>query len=292
VKRNLGDLRSDEVATRDAAMQALRAIGRQAAVLLAETWKKESDGEVKGRVLELLMEWKAYDALPDLAQKKADAFLQEFLKSMSGAEDPMGRQQFLNWDQNDGVEFYGWYLEPYYVNLAMIERMVHRDALETPAAMKCLGELLLNDKSPDETRKFVAQVLAFTDSAAATDSVLAAMARTEDVTLKAYLQMALGWSTNPKASEKLLAGFKDGSKAVCRASFIAAEHSKDPAIVTRLIELLKDSDAEVQWNASFTLRQLTDDKVWVNVFSPDDEVKAQTAAGVQWWEKNKGTWRK
>ncbi len=291
VKKNITDLRSDEVATRDAGMQAMRGIGRQASKLLAEACKTETDAEVKGRLIDLLLEWKAYDDLPELAQKKADAFLTEFLKAL-GSDDPSMRSAFTSWDSSEEQDFYGWSIEPYYVNLGLLDRMRHRDIAEIPAAMKKLAEGLMNEKTPIETRRLIAQVLAFQDSSGAADVILAALQKSDDAAIKPFLQIALGWSSDAKAVEAVVKGFKDASRKISRASFIAADHTKSPAVVSALVDLLKESDPETQWNAAFTLRGLSDNKIWVNSFALDDEVKAQVAAGAAWWEKNKASWKK
>jgi hypothetical protein len=291
VKKNIEALKSEELTTRDNAMAAMRELGRQAATAVAEAMKKETDNDLKGRLLELLLEWKAYDVMPELAQRKADAFMQEFLKA--AGPDPNTGMRFVDWSMEEGSnEFYGWYLEPYYVNLSVLQTLQHRDIVEVPAAMKRLGEGLVNEKVPAETRAVLAQLLAFIDASACGESVVAALAKETDNRTKAFLQIAVGWSSDPKAADAVIKGLKDGSRVMSRASFIAAERTKNAAVVEKLFELLKDADIETRWNAAYTLGVLSEHKVAINIFLPEAEAKVQIAAAGVWWENVKSTWKR
>jgi HEAT repeat protein len=138
----------------------------------------------------------------------------------------------------------------------------------------------------------LAQLLAFIDASACSESVLAALSKETDNKTKAYLQIAVGWSGDAKAAEAVIKGLKDGSRVMSRASFIAAERTKNAAVVERLFELLKDGDLETRWNAAYTLGVISERKASINIFLPEAEAKVQIAAAAAWWEKVKSTWKR
>jgi hypothetical protein len=113
----------------------------------------------------------------------------------------------------------------------------------------------------------------------------------EDAEAKTFIQIALGWSSDAKAKEALYGGLKDQDVWIRRATFLGLDHSKDSTAISKLMELLDEKDPETRWNASYTLRGLTAGRVSVNVYVPDDELKASIAAGRDWWEKNKATFK-
>jgi hypothetical protein len=287
VKKHLAGMRSDEVVTREDAEIALKALGAQAAKLLAEAVRKETDTEVKGRILKILSEWRAYDAFPELLKTKVDGFMAAFQKA-TGVEN--GRMpSWIQWRQQ-GTEFpYG--MEPMYWDTGFVSRLEHADLLDAPQGVRALAERLSDGKLNTQMLRNLCAVFAFHDCRSAADLVLAAREKIEDGEAKTYLQIALGWSDDPKARGALYAGLKDADLWARRASFIGLERTKDSAAIPKLMDLLSDKDPETRWNASFTLRELTGGKASVNIYLPEVELKASMDAARAWWEANKSTYR-
>jgi hypothetical protein len=286
VKKHLAAMRADDVVAREDAEKELKALGLQAAPLLAGAVRKETDAEVKGRILGILSFWKAYDAFPELLKTKVDGFLAGFQKATG--EENGGR--FIQWRQEGMADFpYG--MEPGWVDSSLIQRVEHHDLLDASQGVRALAERLTSDKFNVQQQRNLAAVFAYTDCGAAGDLLVAAKQKVEDPEAKCFLQMALGWSSDAKAREALLAGLKDADVWMRRSSFLGIEKSKDTAAIGKLMELLTDKDHGTQWNASFTLRELTRGRVSVNIYVPDEELKASIAAGRDWWEKNKATYK-
>lgn len=286
VRKHVQDLRAEELAVRDGAAAGLRALGRQAIPLLVEAAKKEADIDARAEVMKILAEWKAYDAFPELVNGKVQSFLQEFEKAFPATGNPDAWNGFAVWPRQQGMSF-PWNLEPYNVNTYRLGMMEHREAVEIPLGLKKLAERVGSGKLHVETQRNVAAILAFIDSRAARDEVLAAHASATDPQTKAYLQIALGWAGDEKAREIVLKGFKDPDRYLSRASFLAVERSRDLWYVPALLELLKDPDNEIRWNASYTLRVLTGNRAAVNIYLPEEEFKAAFAGAQAWWEKNR-----
>jgi hypothetical protein len=293
VKKHVADLRSEEMTTRTAAKDALKALGKQAAPLIVEAVKKETDLDAKENLMDLLVSWKVYDAFPELLARKVDAFVKE-VQDVFAKQDPnQWGGGFVQWQVDQPVEYtFPYSVEPYYVSLSTLKMLQHADVLTIPDGVKMLAERVTNEKLTVETQRNLAAILGWSEGAKPEDSILAARAKTSDNTVRIYLQVALGGCTGAKAREALVAGFKDANRWVSRASFIAAERTKDPDVAAKLLELSKDADHEVRWNASFTFRLVTDGKAPVNVYLPDADFAAQHKAATEWWEKNKATWRR
>ncbi len=289
VKENLEKLRSDEMVARDDATDALRQLGRQAVPLLVDAAKKEADPEARSRLCRILMDWRAYDAWPELLQRKADSFLGEWAKAAIPDKNQWG-SGYVYWDM-ERMGFGLWAIEPYSINSALPRSLENGDFLDFAESGKILAERLAGGKLEPESRKALAMLLAFTESPGSGPAVLQAISAETDAETKVYLQVALGWSKDPKALEALAAGFKSPDKWICRASFIGAEQSGDPRVVGKLLELLKDADLEVRWNAGYTLRRLLGRQVPINMFLPEKEYEAQVGAAHAWWEANRATWK-
>lgn len=286
VKKYLAGMRADDVVTRDDSEAALKGLGAQAAKLLAEAVRKETDAEVKGRILGILSAWKAYDAFPELLKTKVEGFLSGFQK-VTGEENG-GR--FVQWRQ-EGMSDFPYGMEPGWADTTLARRVEHHDVLDAPQGVRALAERLTSDRFNVQQTRNLAAVFAYNECGAAGDLLAAAKLKVEDAEAKCFLQIALGWSSDAKAKEALYAGLKDGDVWMRRASFLGVEHTKDTGAIPRLMDLLGDKDNETRWNASYTLRQVTGGRVAVNIYVPDDELKAAVAAGRDWWEKNKTTYK-
>jgi len=287
VKKHLPGLRSEDVGARDDAERALKQLGRQAVPLLVEAARKESDAEVKGRLMGILAAWKAYDAVPELLKGKVEGFLREFHKFAADEN----RGGFVRWDRQEGAYSFPYNMEPGYVNLGLLNRLEHRDLLDSPVGIRALAEKLRSPGFSPAQSRLLAALFAYVDSSAATDLVLEAIKQASDAQTKCFLQIALGWSSDAKAREALLAGLKEKDVWMRRATFIGLERTKDGAAVPKLLDLLTDADPETRWNASFVLRELGGDPLTVNVLLPDDELKPALAAARQWWSKNQATFK-
>jgi hypothetical protein len=286
VKKHLAGMKADEVQTRDDSEVALKKLGPQAAKLLADAVRKEADAEVKGRILGILALWKAYDAYPELLKTKAEGFVTGLQKAT--AEDNFGR--FPPQWQQQGTEF-PQAMEPFWVDTSVVQALEHRDLLDAPQGVRALAERLTSDKLNAKMQKALAAVFAYNECGVAGDLIAAAKDKIEDREAKTFLQIALGWSSDAKAREALYAGLKDGDVWIRRATFMGLDHTKDTGAIPHLMELLSSKDPETKWNASYTLRHLTAGHVSVNVYVPEEEVQAATAAGREWWEKNKATFK-
>jgi HEAT repeat protein len=288
VKKHLAGMRSDEVVAREDSETALKALGPQASKLLAEAVRKETDAEVKGRILGILSGWKAYDAFPELLKSKVDGFVASFEKQTSQGA---GRfRPFVQWRQQ-GMSDFPYGMEPGWWDTTLVRRCEHRDLLESPQGVRALVERMAEGKLNPVTLRNLCAMLAFTDCGAAGETILAAREKLEDAEAKTFLQIALGWPKDAKSREALHAGLASPDVWIRRASFLGIERSKDPAAVPKLLELLGDKDYETRWNASYTLREVTASQVGVNVFLPDTELAASLAAARAWWEKNKATFK-
>lgn len=290
VNKQVQDLRSENLTVRDDAAAALRKLGRQAVPNLVEAVKKETDVDARAILMQLLADWKAYDAFPELVNGKVQAFITEFEKLFPPGGDRSGWGGFAVWPRQEGYSF-PWGMEPYSVNDFRLLGMEHREVLEMPLGLKRLAERVEAGKLNPDTQRNLAAVLAFTESSAAFEEVLKAHGSATDPQTRQYLRIALGWSSDPRAREVLSKGFKDSDRWLSRASFIGADRSRDAGLIPPLLDLLKDPDGETRWNASYTLRVLTGSRISVNVFLPEEEQKAALAAARAWWEKNKETFR-
>ena len=286
VKKHISGMRADDVVTRDDAEATLKALGPQAAKLLAEAVRKESDAEVKGRILGILGAWKAYDAFPEILKTKVDGFLAGFQKATG--EDNGGR--FIQWRQ-DGMSEFPYSMEPMWADTSLARRVEHHDILDAPQGVRALAERLTSDRLNPQQQRNLAAVFAYNDCAGAGDLILAAKQKVQDAEARCFLHVALGWSKDPKAVESLHAGLKDTDVWMRRASFMGIDRSKDTGVIPKLMDLLADKDHETRWNAAFTLRELTGGRVAVNVYVPEGELKAAVEAGRAWWEKSKATFK-
>ncbi|MBI2931098.1 MAG: HEAT repeat domain-containing protein [Planctomycetes bacterium] len=284
VKKHVEELHSDEVSVRTGAIEGLKELGRQSVPLVLEVVKKETDLETRERLMDLLIGWKVYDAFPELIARKVDGFLRELQEALPQGEYSGWGDGLVAWPREHDAGF-PWCTEPYYTNPHLLSGLSHRDVLEAPAMLKALCERLADDKLPLETQRALAQVFMLVDVSKAGEALVAAYERATDEEVRLYLHIALGWIGTPKARERLLSGFKDANRWMSRASFLAADRTRDTAVIPKLIDLLRDPDLETRWNASFTLRRLTGGQVFVNIFRSEDGA----AAAQQWWEKHKET---
>jgi hypothetical protein len=182
-------------------------------------------------------------------------------------------------------------MEPSWVNEGLLKGTPHVDVLQFATGARAAAEAAASETGPVEQRRKLASLLAYVDCGKAGDALVAARDAARDVEVKNYLQIALGWSSDPKCRAAVVDGLKDGDVWTRRSSFIAAERSKDPAAVSRLVDLLRDADPETRWNATYTLKQLTKRKIVVNIYAPKAEVDEATASAAAWWAKNKDTFK-
>jgi hypothetical protein len=279
-------LRSEDVAVREKATGDLGTLGRQAVPLLVAAYREEKDAEAKARLRKLLLDHKAWDALPELLDAKAEAFFEELRGALANQDPERWGSGYATWDEVDEREG-PWALEPIYVNEQFLAVLRHHDLLSIPAGMKRYAERLLKaDLKAEQGRQFAA-VLAFHDSSAAAEPILAILAASTDGETKAFLTMALGRSDDPKAKEVVFKALEAAPRGARRAAFLAIERMRDPEVVSKLFERLKDKDFETRWNAGYTLGALTGGRIRINAFLPDAEFEAQVQAGRKWWDENK-----
>jgi len=279
-------LRSEDVAVREKATGDLGSLGRQAVPLLVPAYREEKDAEAKARLRRLLLDHKAWDALPELLDAKAEAFFEEVRGALSNQDPERWGSGYATWNDVDDRED-SWAMEPMFVNEEFLAALHHHDLLSIPAGMKRYAERLQKAEVKPEHGRQLAAVLAFHDSSAAAEPILAMLAASTDGETKAFLTMALGRSDDPKAREAIFKAFEAAPRGVRRASFLAAERMRDPEVVSRLFERLKDKDFETRWNAGYTIGALTGGKIRINAFLPDAEFEAQIQAGKKWWDDNK-----
>jgi hypothetical protein len=291
VKAQVADLQADDVSKREEAAARLRALGRQAVPQIVAAFKAATDTETRGRLLGLLMDWKAYDAMPEVLAKKVDAFLLAFRRAPSQKEAQMMMMNMgVQWYRHEGMPW-TYCMEPSWVNEAALKATPHIDVLQFAAGAKAAVEAVAADNVPVEPRRKLASILAYVDCSKAGEALLAARDASRDPEIKNYLQIALGWSSEPKCRAAVRDGLKDADVWMRRSSFIAAERSKDPAVVARLIELLKDADMETRWNASYTLKSVTNRKVSLNLYAPKAELEAALEGATGWWLQNKDSFK-
>lgn len=290
VADNVAKLRSEDVAVREKATGDLTSLGRQAVSLLVAAFREEKDAEAKARLRKLLLEHKAWDALPELLDAKAEAFFEEIRSALSNQDPERWGSGYATWDEVDEREG-AWSMEPVYVNEPFLEVLHHHDLLAIPGGMKRFAERLQKaDVKPEHGRQLAA-VLAFHDSSAAAEPILAMLAATTDGETRAFLTMALGRCDDPKAKEAIFKSFESASKGARRAAFLAAERMRDPEVISKLFDRLKDKDFEARWNAGYTLGSLTGGKIRINAFLPEAEFDAQVQAGRKWWDENKASFK-
>lgn len=287
VKALAADLQADDVVKREEAAAGLRALGPQAAPAVAAAYKASSDAESRGRLLGQLVEWKAYDAMPEVLHAKVEKFLDGFRKPARN-NDPnrFGNDMPVQWYRHEGMPW-TYCMEPSWVNQHVLKATPHLDVLGYAAGARAAAGAVAGEAIPVEARRRIGSILAYVDCGKAGEALVAARDGAADAELKSYLQIALGWSDDAKCRKAVLDGLKDGDVWMRRSSFIAAERSGDAALVGRLLELLKDADFETRWNAAFTLRAITGRKISINVYAAKAEVDAAIAAAGAWWEANK-----
>jgi HEAT repeat protein len=157
--------------------------------------------------------------------------------------------------------------------------------------MRALAGRITDPKLNVQAVRNLSAVFAYHDCSSAADLLLAAREKIEDGEARMFLQIALGWSDDPKAKGGIYAGLNDSDLCARRASFLGGEKTKDSAAIPKLMDLLSDKDPETRWNASFTLRELSGGHAMVNIYLPEDELKTSISAAREWWEKNKSTYR-
>jgi hypothetical protein len=281
-------LRSDDLEVRDKASTDLQALGRQAIPLLVAAFKEEKDAEARSRLTTLLVEHKAWDALPELLDKKVASFFEEFRAAVEEIEEEDDWGGYSSWSSPDSPGSYC--LEPY-VRPEYMTRFKNGDVLAIPAGMKKFAALLRKADIAVPKRPQFAAVLAFNDCGTAHESILEMRDVATDAETRAYLTAALGWSDDAKAKEAVYKSMESKELAVRRGAFLAAERARDPEMVARLLDRTKDKDLETRWNAGFTLGVLTSWKMDLNAFLPDAEFEVQVKAAREWWEANKATFK-
>jgi hypothetical protein len=288
VSENVPLLRSEELAVRDKALTDLKALGRQAIPKLVEALKAEKDAEARTRLSRLLLEYNAWDALPELLDHKVGAFFDEFRSAFDGKEDHGGWGGFANWHSPDGQD--AWSMEPY-VSEQFLTQFRNADLLAIPQGMKKLAERVRKAELDASTRAQFAGVFAFKACAEAHEVILEMRDGATDATTRGLLTIALGWSVDAKAKDAVYRSLEAKDLAVRRGAFIAAERISDPEVVSRLFDRTKDAEFETRWNAGHTLRVLTGGKLELNAFLSDAEYDAQIQAGRKWWDANKGSFK-
>ena len=280
-------LRSDELDVREKATADLRALGRQAAPRLIDAFKAEKDPEAKNRLTQLLVEFKAWDALPELLDHKVDAFFEEFRVAIDGLDEHEWGG-FSVWHYLDMTESFG--LEPYVFD-TFLAQFKNADVLAIPNGMKRLAERLKKSDLVPVKRAHFASLLAFHDCGSAGPLVLELRDAATDAASRAYLTAALGWSDDGRIREAVYRSLESKEASIRRGAFLAAERMRDPEIVGRLLDRTKDETFEVRWNACFTLGSLTGGKMSMNAFLPDAEYDAQIQAARKWWDANRTSFK-
>ncbi|HZN62631.1 MAG TPA: HEAT repeat domain-containing protein [Planctomycetota bacterium] len=282
-------LRSDDLVVREKASGDLRSLGRQAIPQLVAAYKSEKDPEAKSRLTSLLVDHRAWDALPELLDRKADAFFDEFraaVEQEKSEDDWWGG--YATWNNPESGEPYC--MEPY-VQSAFLDRMKNAEVASIPAGLKRFAERLQKSDIAAPKRAQFAAVLAFNNCGPAFETVLEMRDAATDAESRAYLTAALGWSDTPKAKEAVYKSLEAKATEVRRGAFLAAERMRDPEVVARLLDRTKDADFETRWNAGYTVGIITSGKVTMNAFLPDAEFEQQVKDARDWLEKNKDSIR-
>lgn len=291
VKALVADMQADDVVKREEAVVGLRALGPQAIPAMVAAIQATSDAETRGRLLDQLVKWNAYDAMPEVLARKVESFLADFRRAPTARERALQRaERTVNWYRHEGSPW-PHSLEPHWVNETALRKVPHVDVLQYAAGAKAAAEAATGERLPLESRKSLASLLAFLDCGKAGATLVAARDGARDPDVKVLLQIALGWSDDPACRKAVLDGLTDGDAWIRRASFIAAERTSDPELVGRLVELLSSKDAEIRWNAGYTLGVLTKRKIRINVYAPEAEVEAAVGAAGAWWASNKATFK-
>ncbi len=277
-------LRSDELTVREKASTDLKALGRQALPLLIAAFKEEKDPEAKSRLTSLLVDHAAWDALPELLDRKVDAFFDEFKAAIETKDEDNWWGGYATWNGPDSNEPFS--MEPM-IHSAFTAALKNGDLVSNPGGLKRFAERLRKSDIAAPKRAQYAAVLAYNDCGPAFESVLEMRDVATDAESRGYFTAALGWSDDAKAREAVGKSLESKEVAIRRGAFIAAERSRDPEIVARLLDRTKDADFETRWNAGFTLRVVTKGKIEVNAFLPDAELEAQVQAARKWWTENK-----
>ncbi|HEU4338841.1 MAG TPA: hypothetical protein VFS19_02135, partial [Planctomycetota bacterium] len=276
-------LRSEDLTAREAASGDLQALGRQAIPQLVSAYKAEKDAEARSRLTNLLIEHKAWDALPELMERRIDMFFEEFRKALA-EEDEQDFDGYASWDSPEDED--AWSMEPYH-DPAFLSNLKNGEVAAIPSAMKRVAERLLKTDLPAPMRSQFAALLAFNDCGPAHETVLQLRDAATDAESKAFYTVALGWSDDAKAKEAVYQSLASKHNFIRRGAFLAVERMRDPEVVTRLLDRTGDGDFETRWNAGFTAGVITSGKLELNAFLPDAEFEAQVKAARQWWEANK-----
>ena len=276
-------LRSDDLTVREKASGDLRALGRQAIPLLVAAYRAEKDAEARSRLTNLLVDHKAWDALPDLMDRRVDMFFGEFRKAV---EETLSndRSAYAHWNDPESDE--PWSMEPYHSS-AFTKALVNGEIADIPAALRKVAERLLKSDLPAPLRSQFAALLAFNDCGPAHEAVLQLRDASTDAESKAFFTVALGWSDDAKAKEAVYASLDSKDRAIRRGAFMALDRARDPAAVTRLLDRTKEGDFESRWNAGYTAGHITSGKLELNAFLPGDEFDAQLKTARTWWDQNK-----
>ena len=282
-------LRSEDLTVREKASSDLQALGRQAIPLLVAAYKAEKDAEARSRLSNLLVEHKAWDALPELMDRRVDLFFDEFRKAIEekGDHDRWGGG-YADWDGADQEE--PWSMEPH-VNPYFVSSLKNADVASIPGALKRVAERVAKSDLQAPKRTQFAALFAFNDCGPAHESLLQMRDAATDAESRALFTIALGWSDDPKAKEAVYRSLGSKDLAVRRGAFLAVERMRDPEAVTRLLERTIDSNFETRWNAGYTAGVITSGKLELNAFLPDAEFEAQVKSARNWWDANKATFK-
>ncbi|HKS16847.1 MAG TPA: HEAT repeat domain-containing protein, partial [Planctomycetota bacterium] len=256
-------LRSDDLPVRDKASGDLRALGRQAIPLLVAAFKAEKDPEAKSRLTSLLVDHRAWDALPEILDRKADAFFEEFREALDSKSEDDWWGGYATWNGPDSSD--GYSMEPF-VQPEFTARMKNGEVATIPSGLKRFAERLRKSDITAPKRAQFAAVLAFNDCGPAFDAVLEMRDAATDAETRAYLTAALGWSDTPKAREAIFKSLEAKGVEVRRGAFMAAERQRDPEVISRLLDRTKDDNFETRWNAGFTVGVITSGRVMLNAF--------------------------
>lgn len=276
-------LSSDDPQTREDATAALQRAGARAKDALGREVRGTGDEEVKSRILMLLEQIGAYEEMPGLVEENVERLVQK-----------LDTCRVYRWQAKidytgDDFDPEDWYYDAHPLEPRLWDqRFGEEKVLRSPAAIEKLVKHLGDASKSPQARRNLAALLAVHDSGASGKAIVGLVEKEKDATTGWFLRIAAGWSGSEEARRLTLAGLDDKDEMVRRASFLAAERRPSKEIVDALVARLDSPDAEIRFNACYTLRRVTGGAADVKAFLPEAERRPQVEAARAWWKVDGG----
>lgn len=271
-------LGADDVAQRDEATRRLLGVGARAIPSLATALQSAEDPEVRQRIEGLLLELKAYDAVPAIAERKVRDLVIEMQKRISAARSWAS----VPWEVETTDGFHPEPHSGWWQGLPELKDL-DLEVLDSRQGLQAFARALGDERIDAKIRAQMTRVLFERDLSPCADE-LRRIARTGEPRLRAHVLLALGRQKDEATLSLIRESLRSKEKAMHRAAFLAVERSAERSWVPELFSLLDAEDSEVRFNAAYTLEKITRGAIRVNGLLPAEERAEQIRRARAQWE--------